>query len=387
MIQRYLNIQEKLKAGKTLLIMGPRRVGKTTLMCDFIDHTDKKVAVFDGTNLEIQRDFSQYSLSHLSKFVKGFEIVAIDEAQNISNIGMSLKIINDHLPEIAVLATGSSSFELNGQVGEPLVGRKTTAFLYPLALGEIIDDDNFIKNASEWTKWNSIKDTVLIYGMYPDVLTADNDGERQIYLRELVDSLLLKDILSYQKIKGSQVLYNLLKLLAFQVGSEVAVTNLGRELGMDKNTVLRYLDLLEKSYIIFNLRGYSGNLRKEVTRKSKYYFYDNGVRNALISNFNDPGNRDDMGKLWENFCIVERLKLRSYRPIYANQYFWRTWSKQEIDLVEEREGKLFGYEFKWNDKKADNVKVPTEWTQTYQQKAEFNVVSPNTLAEFLQIGN
>ena len=218
--------------------------------------------------------------------------------------------------------------------------------------------------------------------MYPNVLTAVNDDKRTEFLRELVDSYLLRDILTYQEVKGSRLLFQLLVLLAYQIGNEVSLTEIGSSLNIDKNTVARYLDLLEKSYIIFRLGGFSRNLRSEVTKTAKYYFYDIGVRNAIINNFNSLEIRDDIGKLWENFIIVERLKLRTYTNLYANQYFWRTWKQNEIDLIEEREGKLFGYEIKWKEKA---ISAPKEWLETYKKEAEWKVIYPNNALEFLNI--
>jgi len=218
--------------------------------------------------------------------------------------------------------------------------------------------------------------------MYPDVITAKSNDKKAEFLRELVDSYLLKDILAYQDVKGSRLLLQILILLAYQVGNEVSLTEIGSSLHIDKNTVSRYLDLLEKSYIIFRLGGFSRNLRNEVTKTAKYYFYDIGVRNAVINNFNPLEVRDDIGKLWENFMIVERLKVRNYNKIYANQYFWRTWKQQEIDLIEEREGKLFGFEMKWKNKK---ITAPKEWLESYPDSAKFQVVSPDNALDFLDI--
>ena len=220
----------------------------------------------------------------------------------------------------------------------------------------------------------------LVYGMYPNALTAESRAHKAEFLRELIDSYLLRDILAYQEVKGSSVLMQLLVLLAHQVGSEVSHTELGRSLNIDKNTVARYLDLLEKSYIIFRLGGFSRNLRSEVTRMPKYYFYDVGVRNAVIGNFNQLSLRDDVGRLWENFMMTERMKMRTYNRIYANQYFWRTWKQNEIDLIEERDGQLYGYEIKWRDK---HVAPPAEWLEAYPGKTQWQTVTPQTAWMFL----
>ena len=219
----------------------------------------------------------------------------------------------------------------------------------------------------------------MIYGGYPEAAVSDNPAEKKRILNEIVESYLLKDILELEKIKGSKILLDLLRLLAFQIGNEVSLSELGRQLGLDYKTVARYLDLFEKSFIIYSLRGFSRNLRKEITKKNKYYFLDNGVRNAIIANFNSLELRDDVGKLWENFAVAERLKKQSYKSIYANNYFWRTWSQKEVDFIEEREGKLFGYEFKWKDKAA---KAPREWLDAYPE-AEFQIINPENYLDFV----
>jgi predicted AAA+ superfamily ATPase len=380
MIKRAINIEKLLHKGKTLVIIGPRRVGKTTLVEEFLKTTNKSFVKYDGTLLEVKNIFSVNSLSVIEPYIKGYEIIFIDEAQDVPNIGISLKIINDHFPEITVIVTGSSSFELNNQIGEPLVGRKTTSFLFPLSVKEVIGSDNA---EPEILKWNKIKDTALVYGMYPNSILANNNEERLIFLRGLVKDLLLKDILAYQEVKGSQVLMNLLVLLAYQIGKEVSLDELSRKLEIHKNTVARYIDLLEKSYIIFRLTGFSRNLRSEITSKPKIYFYDVGIRNALINNFNQIAFRDDIGELWENFVLSERMKTREYSNIFANQYFWRTYQKKEIDLIEERDGKLFAFEIKWNSEQAKKVKIPESWQAEYGEKSEFKIISSDNFLDFV----
>ncbi|HEY1835401.1 MAG TPA: ATP-binding protein [Candidatus Saccharimonadales bacterium] len=376
-IKRYLNIADELHPAKTLVVFGPRRVGKTTLLDSFVGSTKERVAVYRGDELSVQHAFEIADSALLKPAIGSASILAIDEAQAIPNIGQALKIINDAMPDVAVVVTGSSSFELAGQVGEPLTGRKTTRYLFPLSLTELL--------ANEVTPQQTFQQRLssyLIYGMYPNAITATDDQERIEFLRDLVDSYLLRDILTYQEVKGSRLLLQLLVLLAHQIGNEVSHQELGSALGIDKNTVARYLDLLEKSYIIFRLGGFSRNLRSEVTRTAKYYFYDVGVRNAVINNFNPLEIRNDVGGLWENFMIVERLKVRTYSKIYANQYFWRTWKQNEIDLIEERDGKLFGYEFKWKDKV---LSPPKEWVETYGSEAQWQIVRCDNALEFLDI--
>jgi uncharacterized protein len=374
-IKRYLDIHKELEPGKTLVLLGPRRVGKTTLLNEFIEHSTQKVVSYRGDEVSTQLAFSVADSSVLQPYIGSAEVLAIDEAQAIPDIGKVLKIINDAMPQLSVIVTGSSSFELAGQVGEPLTGRKTTRYLFPLALTELLADET-----APQAIFSRQLPGYLIYGMYPNVITATNNQERADFLRELVDSYLLRDILAYQEVKGSRVLLQLLVLLAYQIGNEVSHTELGTSLGIDKNTVARYLDLLEKSYIIFRLGGFSRNLRSEVTKTAKYYFFDVGIRNAVINNLNPLEIRNDIGQLWENFILVERLKMRTYSGLYANQYFWRTWKQSEIDLVEERGGKLYGYEFKWRNKK---ITVPDEWEDAYSNSAEWSVISPENALDFV----
>ena len=345
----YQNLENYLENGRVLLIYGSRQVGKTTLLTEFLEKMNLKYKLASGDDIRTQEILSSQDFSKILQYVSGYELLAIDEAQRIPNIGLGLKIIVDQKPDISVIATGSSSFELAGQTGEPLTGRKKTLTLFPLSqieLSNIYNDFELIEKLPEY----------LIFGGYPAVLTKENKEDKIVILNEIVNSYLLKDILELEKVKGSKTLLDLLRLLAFQVGSEVSLSELGRQLAIDSKTVARYLDLLEKSFVLFNLRGYAKNLRKEVTKKSKYYFYDNGIRNAIISNFNDLNLRDDVGRLFENFLVCERLKNQSYNKIFANNYFWRTWDKQEVDWIEEREGKLFGFEFKWTESKSRSLK-------------------------------
>jgi len=315
----------------------------------------------------------QNYLDDLSKFIGDNKLLVIDEAQRIPNIGLNLKIIVDNIPGIHVVATGSSSFELTGQTGEPLTGRKKTLILYPVSMLELK------KNTSSFDLKRFLPER-LVFGSYPQIITSKFQEEKSAILNELINSYLLKDILELEKVKGSKILLDLLRMIAFQVGSEVSLTELGREIGIDTKTVARYLDLFEKSFILYNLRGFSRNLRSEINRKSKYYFYDNGVRNAVISNFNPVEKRNDTGALWENFMVAERLKKQSYGQIFANNYFWRTWEQKEIDWVEEREGRLIASEFKWNQRK--NHKVPALFRTTYPEST-VNIITPENFTDFV----
>lgn len=368
---RSYDINHFLKPNKVLVIFGPRQVGKTTLLNQYLSTTKYKYKLDQGENLSTQILFKSQDFEELFSYVKGYELLVIDEAQNIENIGMGLKILVDHVKGLRIIVTGSSSFELAGQVGEPLVGRKTTLKLYPISQFELINDLN------EYELKQKLED-YLIYGSYPAVLTSSPTDKGQI-LEELINGHILKDILTLENVKGSKILLDLLRMIAFQIGSEVSTTELSSNLGIDAKTVVRYLDLLEKSFILFNLRGYSRNLRSEITKKSKYYFYDNGIRNALISNFNTFNKRNDVGQLWENFLVSERLKKQAYKPIYTNNFFWRTWEQKEIDWVEEREGKLFGYEFKYN---KDTFVKPKLFLETYPE-AEISLLNRNNYLKFI----
>ena len=341
--RNYQDLGKYLEPNRVLVIYGPRQVGKTTLLQSYLSKTNLKYKADSGDNIKTQQILGSQDFSQILSYLQGYELYAIDEAQRIPRVGMGLKIIVDQIPNIKVIATGSSSFELSGQTGEPLAGRKKTLTLYPISQSELSTVYNLFEIREKLPEF-------LVYGTYPAVLTASLEDKADL-LEELVNSLLLKDILELERVKNSKVLIDLLRLIAFQVGGEVSLSELGRQLGLDYKTVARYLDLLEKSFILYNLRGYSTNLRKEVTKKSKYYFHDNGIRNAIVSNFNFLNLRDDVGKLWENFMVSERLKTQEYQGIHANNYFWRTWDNQEIDWLEEREGNLFAYEFKFTSQK------------------------------------
>jgi len=305
-------------------------------------------------------------------YVENYELLAIDEAQRIPAVGLGLKIIVDQRENIYIVVTGSSSFDLSQQVGEPLTGRKRTIILYPLSQKELYFQYNKYELKEKLEEF-------LIFGSYPEIMISKNKEEKIEILNELVNSYLLKDILSLEKVKSPKVLLDLLKLLAFQVGKEVSLNELSNSLKIDVKTVGRYLDLLEKSFVIKRINGFSRNLRREVTKKAKYYFIDNGVRNGVISQFNDLSLRNDQEELWENFMVSERMKKLAYSKIYRNLYFWRTYDGQEVDLVEEGEGKLFGYEFKWSDRKKS--KKPKDWDS--YENSEFRVINRENYLDFV----
>lgn len=376
LIKRYHIIEKHLDPNKVVVIYGPRRVGKTTLVNHYLKTTRLRYRSDSGENMEVQRILSSQNFDLIKAYVGDYELIVIDEAQHVPNIGTGLKIIVDQIPGIKVIATGSSSFDLSGQIGEPLTGRKWTLTLYPLAQLELQD------SYSRYELTNSLNE-FLIFGGYPSALTARTRKAKREAVEEIAQSYLLKDLLSLENVKSPQILVDLLKLLAFQIGSEVSYNELANQLSIDVKTVERYLDLLEKTFIIFRLRGYNLNLRKTIRSKHKYYFFDLGIRNAVISQFNSLDLRQDIGQLWENFLAVERLKKQEYKSIHANNYFWRTWDGQEVDWVEMRNGALHGYEFKWANTKK--VKQPKDWQKAFGSygKTTFQVIDRENYLDFI----
>lgn len=371
--RHYENLQKYLEKNKVLVLYGPRRVGKTTLLRKFLQHTKMRYKLDSGDNMETQEILSSQNFSRIQEYIGEYELIAIDEAQQIPNIGMGLKIIVDESPHIYVIATGSSSFDLSNKIGEPLTGRKRTLSLYPLSQKEL-------KNVHNKYELRSMLEDFLIFGAYPEVLEATSKEKKQEILEELVNSYLLKDILALERVKSPKLLLDLLKILAFQVGHEVSVHELGIQLKIDVKTVERYLDLLEKGFILFRRGGFSRNLRKEISKKAKYFFLDTGIRNAVISQFNRLENRNDVGQLFENFIMVERMKKCAYEGIFHTAYFWRTYDEQEIDLIEERDGKLFAFEVKWSAPKKTTP--PKEWKQTYLH-SEFHIIQRENYLDFI----
>jgi hypothetical protein len=371
---RYLELQTEsiLKKGKVFVLYGPRRVGKTELIRKIISGFDGKIFTGTGDNQEVRELLSSQKLSQLQTAFGSYQLIFIDEAQRIPAVGFALKLLIDHFPEMIIVITGSSSFDLSNKIGEPLTGRSTMRNLFPISVLELY---NQLGGMSVLQKLEDL----LIFGAYPEVLTAKSADDKKEYLIAIRDAYLFKDILELESIKNPAKLTDLLKLLAFKIGQEVSLNELSNNLGIAKQSVERYLDLLEKTFIIKKVSGFSRNLRKEIVKTARYYFWDNGIRNALINNFNPSGQRNDMGMLWENFLYMERLKTKSYKRIFASDYFWRTYDRQEIDLIEERDGKLFAYEFKWQPK---NVKAPKAWSDAYPD-SEFQVISKENFLEFL----
>lgn len=365
-------ILTKLNAerSKIIVIYGPRQVGKTTLAKDVLKILNKKTLFVDG-DLSPNRDvLSSADLEKLSGLVGSNEVLCVDEAQRISNIGLNLKILHDHFPNLKMIVTGSSALDLANSIKEPLTGRNYTYKLYPISYLELSKMNTPFELATELEQR-------LVFGSYPEIFNIVGIDEKMQYLRSISSDYLYKDVLEYQPIRHSNKLRDLLKLLAFQVGSEVSCTELATSLGIAKQTVESYIDLLEKSFVIFTLRGFSRNLRKEVSKKPKIYFYDLGIRNTMIDNFAYLNNRNDRGALWENFLIMERLKRNEYQKHFCSQYFWRTYTGAELDYIEEYNGKLYGYELKW----SKLAKAPESWVETYH--AEYSCINKDSFIQFV----
>lgn len=374
MIKRKLEevIANQLFKGKAIILVGPRQVGKTTLLREFIRRSDKQVLSLNCDEPEAQTMLTNTNVAKLQTIIGNNELVVIDEAQKVDNIGLTLKLIVDNMPDVQVIATGSSAFELRNSLNEPLTGRKFEYQMYPVSSGEIIDTYGLVEE-------RRTLENRLIYGSYPDIIMHPEEARR--YLTELTQSYLYKDILSLDSLRKPRLLDKLLQALAFQVGSEVSTNELARTLQTDGKTIDKYIDLLEKSYVIFRLGGLSRNLRTELKRAKKIYFYDNGVRNAIIQQFAPVNLRNDMGVLWENFFIAERMKRNHYYGLYCNRYFWRTTLQQEIDLVEESDGEMTAFEMKWNP--AKKVLFSKSFTEAYNVK-ETITVTPDNYLEYLQ---
>lgn len=372
MIKRIVDIQNELKKGKVLIIYGSRQVGKTTLVKDFLLSTKMRYKSVSGDDIQLASALSECTMTSTTNFVGDYELIVIDEAQKIQNIGLALKLMVDTFPDKYYIATGSSSFDLASKTAESLTGRKSVVELYSISQQELL-------NRSSKTELKSELESYLVYGSFPEVINQSSYQDKEKTIKEIANSYLLKDVLEFEGIKNSKTILNILKLLALQVGSEVSTVEIATNVGIDNKTVMKHLDLLEKSFVIFSLSGFSRNLRKEVSKMPKYYFYDTGVRNALISNFNKLEDRNDVGQLWENFLVIERMKRNSYLSHGTNYYFWRTYDQKEVDLVEENSGKLSGFEFKWKNKKT---KSPKLWLATYDN-ASYKEINTENYLEFL----
>jgi uncharacterized protein len=365
-------IEARLTTGKVILLFGPRRVGKTMLINEILRNYPDRKLVFNGEDSTALALLSERSIANYSNLLDNTDLLVIDEAQNIPEIGKILKLIVDEIPRLKILASGSSSFDLLNKTGEPLTGRSYSFQLFPVSQSELSMYENKLE-----TRQNL--ETRLVYGSYPEVINLTDNTLRKEYLMELINAYLFKDLLSLDGIRNAGKLRDLLTLLAFQTGNEVSLSELGSQLGLSKNTVEKYLDLLSKVFIIHRLGGYSSNLRKEITKNYKWYFYDNGIRNALIGNLNSLSIRQDIGQLWENYILSERIKKKHYRSELTRLYFWRTYDGQEIDLIEADADSVDAFEFKWKDKK---VKVPGAWQRAYPN-SEFTIINPENYMKWI----
>ena len=364
----------KVVPNKVLILLGARRVGKTRLIKTYLEsYKDAKYLQLNGEDINDAALLQERSVANYKRLLDDTNLLVIDEAQNIPDIGLILKLIVDSIEGIKVIVTGSSMFDLTNNLGEPLVGRKNTLYLYPLAQMEFTEFENY-KQTTENLEQR------LLFGGYPELEQYPDWEEKKEYLFEIINAYLLKDILVFEGIKNSDKIYDLLRMIAFQVGKEVSLQELGNQLQLSKNTVEKYLDLLTKVFILFKLEGYSKNLRKEITKSSRWYFYDNGIRNAIINNFNRLDNRTDVGDLWENYLAAERIKKQQYQKIRVRNYFWRTYDQQELDWLEEGTDTLAGFEFKWNEKRK--AKIPTAFGKAYPEAA-FEVINKGNYLDFI----
>jgi uncharacterized protein len=349
-------IQQLKESNKVAVVYGPRQVGKTTLMRQIANEVELKVLHINADLVKYHDVLSSRDLGKMDELIGDHQALFIDEAQNINNIGINLKILYDERPNLRIIATGSSSFELANTIKEPLTGRTTTYRMFPIAMSELV------QTKSRFELKESLE-SYMLFGTYPDILSLKSKQAKVNHLRELASSYLYKDVLQLSNIKHSDKLYKLLQLIAFQAGSLVSVHELAKTLGMSHDTVNEYIDLMEKGFILSRLSGYSKNPRKEISKMDKIYFHDLGVRNMLIENFNPLNMRTDVGALWENFLFLERMKKCAYQDIHSNIYFWRTYAGAELDYIEASNDRLQGYEFKWGGRKS---REPRSWLDNYQ---------------------
>lgn len=364
------NIEEWLFKGKIIVLYGPRQVGKTTLVKEFVEKYGNEKSYINCEILENKQALGYENPAKLKTFLGNGNFFVLDEAQRIENVGLILKLLIDTYPEIQIIATGSSSFELSNKINEPLTGRSIEFKLYPISYNEIRAEKQ------DW-EMKSLLESMLVYGSYPEVI-KNNFESADILLKNISSNYLFKDIFEFESVKKPKILLNLLQLLALQIGNEVSLNELATKLETSRKTVARYIDLLEKAFVIFTLYPLSRNPRNEIGRKNKIYFYDLGMRNSLVSRLIPIGVRDDVGALWENFCVVERKKLLEYSMIYRNQFFWRSNRGREVDYVEEYNGIFEGYEFKW---KESPVSIPRDFKENY--KASVTIVHRDNVADFV----
>lgn len=367
-----VRIEKRLFSGKIIILLGPRQAGKTTLIEDLLQNRMEETLLLNGDEPDVRELLTNCSSSRLRTLIGNNQLLFIDEAQRIPDIGITLKLISDQIPEVQAIATGSSAFELNARTAEPLTGRKFEFNLYPLSFSELVNQHGLLEE-------KRLLEHRLIYGSYPEIVTSV--GREQELIRLLAGSYLYKDLLTLEQIKKPVLLEKILRALALQLGNEVSYQEIGKLVGANGQTVERYIDLLEKAFVLFRLPALSRNVRNEIKKGKKIYFLDNGIRNAVIGNFVPLANRTDTGALWENYLISERVKLLSNNDNIADMYFWRTTQQQEIDYIEERCQQLYAFEFKWNIKKG-NTRFPKTFLKNYDD-VETKVVTPENYGEFL----
>lgn len=368
-----IQIQQLLTQNKVLLVLGTRRVGKTFLIKSIQEDYKQATVILNGEDFDVQELLRNRSAANYKRIISMAKLLILDEAQVIPEIGQVLKLMIDTNPDLTILATGSSSFDLLNKAGEPLTGRQIQFNLYPLAQLELKDTETYIQTTQNLEER-------LIYGSYPEIIQFQTNKEKADYLTQLIQSYLLKDILAFEGIRQADKIVRLLRLIAYQISGEVSTNELATQLGISRATVENYLDLLSKVFIIYRLPAYSTNQRKEVSKSSKWYFFDNGIRNAIINNFSAPALRNDMGSLWENYLLAERIKRNSYLKENAQQYFWRNYNQQEVDLIEMKDGKLQAFEFKYSPQKK--VKIPAAFASAYPE-ASFESISRDNYLEWI----
>jgi uncharacterized protein len=365
---------KKLLPNKVLVLLGARRFGKTMFLKHLTEnYFDEPFLFLNGEDMATQEILKQRTVENYKRLLGNSRLLIIDEAQKVPETGLVLKLMVDSFDGLRIIATGSSVFDIANKLGEPLTGRKFTMNLFPLAQMEYSKNENLIDTKARLEER-------LIFGSYPELLQYKSNEEKSDYLKEIVNAYLLKDILEFEGIRSSDKLLSLLRLIAFQIGNEVSVDELGRQLGISRNTAEKYLDLLSNVFVIYRIPGFSRNLRSEITKMNRWYFYDNGIRNALISNLNPLTLRNDAGELWENYIISERVKYQHYTGMLVNNYFWRTYEQQEIDWIEEREGKPHAFEIKWNPNKK--ARVPSLWAKAYPDST-FSTVNPDNYLDWI----
>ena len=365
-------IQARLFKGKAVILLGPRQAGKTTLVEGILRKREEKILELNADEPDVRELLDQCTSTRLRALIGESRLLFIDEAQRVPDIGLTLKLITDRIPEVQVIATGSSAFELNARIAEPLTGRKFEFMLYPLSFAELVRHHGLLEE-------KRLLEHRLIYGSYPEIVTSP--GREQELIRLLAGSYLYKDLLTLEQINKPVLLEKILRALALQLGSEVSYQEVGQLVGANSQTIERYIDLLEKAFVLFRLPALSRNVRNEIKKGKKIYFFDNGIRNAVIGNFTPLAGRTDTGALWENYLVSERVKLLNNLDIQTDKYFWRTTQQQEIDYIEERRQQLHAYEFKWNTKKGA-VRFPKTFLRNYEDVLT-KTITPANYDEFL----